>query len=107
MRHPLVIARTPLPDLPEVTLYRDTWLEHIVARHPVMEHRSQEVVETLAFPDIVWASPVDPTRLVFTQSRTITNRGSRLMVVVDRREALVCTAFYNRAMRVGTVIWVP
>lgn len=101
----LFAANTPLPGLSKVTLYADTWTDHVLQRHPEMVGRETEVQSVLSTPTTVSTRSGDSHRVLFSKSGVTSPSGSPLIVAVDHDAATVCTAFFNRSFTPETVLW--
>jgi hypothetical protein len=99
------VANTPLPALPQVTLYQDTWNDHIIGHHPEMRGREGSVHGALSQPSCVYESSSDPNRAIFISDGIKSQRGSPLAVYVDRSSATVCSAYYSRRLTKGAKLW--
>lgn len=106
-RQQLFVAATPVPSLPRVVLFSDTWNNHILMGHPEMAGKEGEVHTILTQPTLVCSSASDATRAIFMNSAITSARGSPLTVVVDHNAAVVCTAYYNRNHVPGVILWAP
>jgi len=112
-RAPLLIARTPVPGLAKVTLYQDTWLGHVLARHPEMRGMDGAVLSVLTAPSLVTLGGLGQSgvhNFVFTNDTIRSPSGrARLAVIVDPRDAVVCTALFHAGSKItsGKFIWSP
>ncbi len=82
---------------------RAYWEFVVTWKHPVLVGREAEVAQTLAAPDEVRLSRIDPTVLLFYKES-----GLRWLCVVVRREdgsGFLVTAYPTDAMRAGETVW--
>jgi hypothetical protein len=109
-RKPLFVTETPFPRVPAATLFEDTWLEHIVRGHVYMQGREAEVRAVVASPTAVVSGTSNPDYVVFLNQSVTTSGGTPLAVIVDPQEQIICTAYYNRSLKVvaaDRVLWLP
>jgi len=104
------ISRTPLQELPLVTLHRHTLVRHISINHPEMQGKEALVLATLESPSIIASGNPGTNNLVFVNHQETKANGSPLVVVVNQPKAIVCTALYHRGFRTVAeerVLWRP
>jgi hypothetical protein len=109
-RKPLFVIATPLEGLSNVTLYEDTWTDHIVKGHPVMADKQELVRMTTAAPTVITLGTSNQGYMVFVNQAETSSSGSPLTVVIDPRDQIICTAYYNRSFRTivqERVLWLP
>jgi hypothetical protein len=110
-RQPFLVIATPLPELPTVTLYRDTWFDKITKNHVEMAGREDAVRVVVASPTAICRGSANPRYLVFLNSSIRSPSGSApLTVYVDPLHRIVVSAYYNRSFARITpdqVIWQP
>lgn len=109
-RIPLFVTQTPFPGLSNVTLFADTWHDHIVKGHPDMHGKVDLVRTTVSSPDVVAIGTANPDYRVFVNRAGTTSGSSPLVVIVDPEQQLICTAYYNRTFKViqsDQVVWLP
>lgn len=104
-RSVIFIEASPAANLPPITLYADTWQDHILVNHPEMAHKLETVREIVRNPTLVCQSATESDRALFMSSAMTSRRGSPLVVAVDARDGTVCTAYYCRNFRRGPTIW--
>jgi hypothetical protein len=90
----------------EVVCSRQHWVEKIVARHPDMAGREQEVIEAIAEPEAVFRDRDFPSRKIHV--RRSAGGGLLTVAVVEyatsETEALLVTAFRRDRPRHGDVL---
>jgi hypothetical protein len=109
-RKALLVIPTPLPGLPQVTLYQDTWLDHIVKNHPYMAGKEKLVEVAAMNPTVIMVGTSNPSYRVFVNQQATTSSGTPLIVIIDPAKEVICTALYNRSYRTiqtEQVIWSP
>ncbi len=106
-RAPLFAVDTPVPGFERVTLYLDTWQDHVVSRHPELQGREEQVRGILIAPTLVCRSTSEESRAIFLRRDILSPKGSPLLVIVDRQALAVCTAYFNRSFQPGATLWVP
>ena len=110
-RQVLLTTATPFPGLPLVTLFSDTWRDHILPNRPSLMERENWISATLSSPSAVCAGTTNPGYLAFV-NRTIVSSGSGspLVVFVDPVDRVVVSAGYRidfRDLGRHRVLWVP
>ena len=102
---------TPVPGLPFVTLYQDTWADHIIKQHVYMAGKETLVETTVTNPTVVVPGTSNPDYVVFVNHQETSSQGSPLTVIIDPRDQVICTALYNKTFRVISpdqeVVWLP
>jgi hypothetical protein len=110
-RQPFLVITTPLPGLPTVTLYRDTWFNKITRYHPEMVGKEEAVRLVVASPTAVCRGSSNPEYRVFLNNSVRSSGGSSpLTVYVDPLRRVIVSAYYNRSFaRImgDQVIWQP
>lgn len=99
----LIVARTPVPSLPELSCSVDRWTKHIVATiqedgtpgHPELIGKEFAVKYLLESPSLVFYG--DPrSNYVFTNASITNAKQYPLCVVASPRKQEVITAYYDR-----------
>ena len=94
-----------------VTLFEQTWTEHIITRHVDMEGKELEVLAVVANVTTVCAgTSEDPNYVVFLNDAVTSPSGTPLVAIVDTEAGEVVTAYYNRSFKViksDQVLWLP
>ena len=107
----LFTVATPYPALPNVTLFADTWQNHIVPQRPYLLGHADWLSGTLAAPSAVCAGTTNPGYLAFVSGAIVSSgRRSPFVVFVDPIDRIVVTAGYRidyRDLGAHTVLWVP
>jgi len=108
-QYPWLTFPTPVPGLPDVTLYRDQWEDHIISRHVEMSGQEQIVGGVVSTPTIVINSPDSSGYYLFVNEDVRSQSGrTPLVVCVDPAERFLVTAYYDSAYKtavIGTVVW--
>jgi hypothetical protein len=99
-RKPLFVAPTPFPGAPSVTLFRDTWIEHITKQHVELTGQEAAVEAVVTSPTVVLAGHADTPHVVFINQAVTSQSGTPLAVIVHPEEKIICTAYYNRSFRI-------
>ena len=91
---------TPLTDPlgNRINLTEICWTRHILVRHPIMAEMRDKLEHTIATPDFIYQSKIDPESHLYYKRFTHPRWGDYyLMAVVDAGQKLVKTAFpvYN------------
>lgn len=86
-----------------VTLYEDTWRNHIVVRHPELNGSLQMLEETVTAPTAIYASTSQAGSFLFVKNG-IADAGGRLLRVVVRADLSVSTAYFSSATG-GSQLW--
>lgn len=66
------------------------------------------VLSVVAGPTHVLASTISPDRIIMLNQSVVSARAAPLCVIVDRATGVICTAYYNRTLRVilpGQILW--
>ena len=106
----ILSVTTPLPGLPEVKLFADTWQGHIIGNHPYMAGKEKLVETTIMNPTVIMVGTSNPDYRIFVNQQQTTPSGTPLIVIVDPIEEVICTALYNRSYRIilpEQVVWSP
>lgn len=109
-RKPLFSVATPFPAAPSVTLFEDTWTEHIVRNHLEMAGKEAEVQAVVTAPTVILVGTANPSYVAYVNDMVTSSRGTPLAVIVDPQEQVICTAYYHRSFRVISpeqVLWSP
>jgi hypothetical protein len=109
-RKPLFTAVTPLAGLSEVTLFEDTWYDHIVRKHIYMAGKESLVRPSVLRPTVIVPGTSNLAYVVFVNLAERSPAGSPLTVVVDPLQRVICTALYNRTFKTITTegaLWLP
>jgi hypothetical protein len=80
----------------DITLYQDTWSDHIVKRHADLRHREAAVARTLERPFRVMHDAFEESRECFYAQILPTFPGNLVKVCVEfrtEREGIVVSAF--------------
>ena len=83
-------------------------LQHIITDHPELLKPTGKIEETLMFPSIVIKSEDDPyVWLYYRPYKVFTRQKSFLLVIVkiSNGEGFVITAFYDRNLQNGEIVW--
>ncbi len=108
-RRPLFVSQTPVPGLPVLTLYEDTWNNHIVARHPELADQAHAFESVVSNPTQVVISTNNRAYYTFVNETVrSTSRNKLLTVHVDPVAQVIASGYYNRSTQItvaGTVIW--
>jgi len=94
-----------------VTLTDPCWRDHILAQHPIMAGRKDEVQRTLEAPDYIYTSKMKRTSHLYFQEIGTTPTGTLyVMVVVEMRRrakrGFVQTAFLVEGLsKGGALLW--
>src|SRR6266446_4078389 len=107
VRPPLFTVATPYPKASPVTLYSETWCDHIIVRHPEMSGQEAAVLQVASNPTIVFPGNM-PNTAMFVNQEVTTPRGTPLVVIVDEQDKFIRSAYYNRAVRfysVSQALW--
>jgi hypothetical protein len=81
----------------EIALSSERW-NHIVARHPEMAGKFDELSKTLA----------EPTVVIQSEGAYIYQReedGAYLTIVIDQKHAFIITAFISCSIKRGDILW--
>lgn len=89
---------TPLPDIPEVTLYASTWFNHITVNHPELYNQLDNVKIIVSSPTMVFENPGKVTRFIFVNTTVTGLFGQPLSVIVDQPDQKIITAYYNQGL---------
>jgi hypothetical protein len=109
-RKPLFNVATPFPGSPRVTLFQDTWTEHILPGHLEMTGKEADVQAVVTSPTLILAGSTNPNYVAYVNDMVTSSRGTPLAVIVDPQEQVICTAYYNRSFKVISpeqVLWSP
>ena len=110
-RQVLLTIATPFPGLPLVTLFSDTWRDHILPNRPYLTGREDWISATLSSPSAVCAGSTNPSYLAFVNRTIVSARsGSPLVVFVDPLDQVVVSAGYRidfHDLSQHRILWVP
>jgi hypothetical protein len=108
-RKPLFTVPTPFPGVQQLTLFQDTWENHIVTGHVYMSGRETTVHAIASSPSVVLSGGnPNPGYVVYLNQSLTTLRGSPIAVIVDPHERVIVTAYPDRSLRIiesGRVLW--
>jgi len=96
-RSPVFTVTTPVPTAPSVTLWDNTWSNHIQTGHPEMAGKLPNMQATLSAPSMV-CEATNPDYLVFVSSTDVDAKGNPLVVCVspvDSDGPAVVTAYHG------------
>lgn len=99
-RQPLYTVATPFPPTPTVTLYDNTWSDHIELGHPEMAGKQSNVVKTLQSPSYVCEAS-RPAYVMFVNQTDVDPTGAPHVVCVspttDKSGApVVVTSYFDK-----------
>jgi hypothetical protein len=100
----------PYPAVPQATLLRETWENHIVGHHAYMADRLALVQATASAPTVIVPGTSNPDYLIFVNEGETTSEGHPLTVIINPSVQIIVTAMYNRSYREiapGIVLWRP
>lgn len=109
-RKPLFVVPTPLPGLPRVTLFADTWLDHIVQQHPYMQGKKTVVQATVSTPSVIMPGTSNPNYVVFVNQSVTSSAGNPLTVMINPKDQIIVTALFNRTFKIivqEKALWLP
>jgi len=86
-----------------VTLYEDTWLTHILVRHPEVANRLADIEMIAAHPTSIYASTSGAGSLLFVKSGIVDQTGRSLRVAV-KPAGSISTAYFSSAAG-GSQVW--
>jgi hypothetical protein len=86
-----------------VSLYEDTWLDHIIVRHPELNGRLSMVEETVLAPTAIFASTSVAGSYLLVRNGMV-DRAGRLLRVVVGMDRSVRSAYFSSAAG-GTQLW--
>jgi hypothetical protein len=92
----------------DVRLTAERWA-HILD-HPEMVGQRERLVETLAAPDLVIGTVLDPTVLAYHRLYATTPVSRKYLVVIVKatsQDAFVLTYYYTTRPKRGRVVWHP
>jgi hypothetical protein len=81
---------------------------HHLLQHPEMQGQVDRLEETLAQPEFVVSTVVDPSVLVYHRHYQTTPVTSKFLLVVVKQsahDAFVLTAFFSNRRKKGTIVW--
>jgi hypothetical protein len=109
-RKPIFVARTPWDKVPEVTLFADTWHEHIVKSHVQMAGKEPEVQTVASNPTFILQGTSNLGHVIYINETVTSQSGTPLAVIINPEQKIIVSAYYNRSLKVITpdqVIWSP
>ena len=107
-RNPIFTTTTPWPKVPQVTLFRDTWDEHIIKQHVHMAGQELQVRAVASNPTLIVPGTSNPDYVIYVSDSVTTTSGTPLAVIINPQEKLIVSAYYNRSLRVvvaGQSLW--
>lgn len=103
-------ATTPFPGLPEVSLTRVTWDDHVLKQHPYMVGKEQLVQATVSAPSVIVRGTSNPDYIIFINQAETSSEGNPLTVIASPHLQIIVTSLYHRSFKViapELVIWPP
>jgi hypothetical protein len=94
---PLFTTATPYAKASPVTLFAETWTDHIIQRHPELIGQEGAVFQVAANPTIIFPGH-SPNTAMFVNQAVTTAGGIPLGVIVDEEGKAIVTAYYNRSI---------
>lgn len=100
MRKPLFSVATPFPPTPVVTLYDNTWVNHIEANHPEMAGLQPNLQATLSSPTYV-CEATSPGYFMFVNHTDVDSKGAPHVVCVSTSSdtsgsPVVTTSYFSK-----------
>jgi hypothetical protein len=95
-------VETPLQEAEFVTLFEDTWKDHIELNHPELQGKENNVYRTLQTPTFISKATNPDTNFAFLNTGDIDEKGQALMVVVNpvdnqTGKPFVASAYYTNS----------
>jgi len=110
-RQALFTVTTPFSGLPLVTLFSDTWYQHILPNRPYLIGRKDWVSATLSSPSAICAGTTNPGYVAFVNQAIVSvRRQSPLVVFADPNDQVVASAGYRvdfRDLGRHRILWLP
>jgi hypothetical protein len=109
-RKPLFTVPTPWDRVPKVTLFEDTWRDHIEKRHVFLAGKETVIQSIVSMPTHILPGTTNPDYVIYVNDTITTPGGTPLAVIVNPEEQIICTAYPSRSLKVipmEQAIWLP